>query len=101
MANYLSESFYQKQKEVFNKNFSEHFDIVYNPKILEIAPIEFQEIDNCTIFLVQINASMINFEISPYGYVMSGDPNIKCFSEYWKISINQNKKCYLMRIFQV
>lgn len=101
MVDYLSESFYRKQKGLFKDNFGDHFDIVYKPKILEIAPIEFQEIDNNASFLIQINASMVNFEISPYGYVMSGDPNIKDFSEYWQVGIDQDKNSYLIGIFQV
>ena len=98
MVDYLSDPFYEKQEKLFKDNFGENFDIVYNPKILGIAPIEFKEIDNYAIFLVQVNGSMINFEISTYGYVTSGDPNVKYFSEYWKIKIDQDKKCYLMGI---
>jgi predicted lipid-binding transport protein (Tim44 family) len=98
---YSVESFFSKQKDIFILNFRDNFDIVYNPKLLEAAPISYKQEQDKYIFRVQINAEMVNFELSPQGYVLSGEPEPRSFSEYWEIGLDSEHKWYLMGIRQI
>jgi hypothetical protein len=51
-----------------------------------------------TLQMPGVNAKMTNFVISPEGYVLSGEPFSRSFSEYWDISVNSSGKWYLVNI---
>ncbi|WP_206757595.1 hypothetical protein, partial [Nostoc sp. FACHB-888] len=58
----------------------------------------YKQEDNQHIFRVQVNGKMTNFAISSEGYVLSGEPFPRLFSEYWDISVNSSGKWYLVNI---
>lgn len=101
IVQYVAESFYSKQEYIFLRNFDDNYDIVYQPEIIEVAPISYKQEPDKYIFKIQINAKMTNFEVSPQGYVRSGEPEPRSFTEYWNISIDAENKWYLMGIEQV
>ncbi|MBD2249676.1 hypothetical protein [Nostoc sp. FACHB-888] len=98
MLDYISEPFYYLQYYVFQRDFGISFDIIYQPEIIEAAPISYKQEDNQHIFRVQINGKMTNFAISSEGYVLNGKPFPRLFSEYWDISVNSSGKWYLVNI---
>lgn len=67
-------------------------------ELLSSAPISFKNEGEGHIFRVQVNAKMTNFVISTKGYVLSGEPFNRSFSEYWDISVNSSGKWYLVNI---
>ncbi len=85
----------QKYRD-YQKYFTNNFDIIYLPKILEIAVVSFKAEAN--IFRVQINAEIINFAISASGYVLAGEPQTQKYSEYWDIEIIANDEYYIKEI---
>ncbi|MEM8718547.1 MAG: hypothetical protein AAGE84_04465 [Cyanobacteria bacterium P01_G01_bin.39] len=100
MRQYVLEPFYTKQKAIFQRNFGVNFDIVHNCSLSQIVPLEVElEQDKCFIRL-QINGEMINFKLSPEGYVLSGKSEPRLFTEYWDIQLTSDKKCYLANINQ-
>ena len=77
----------------YQKHFVDRFDIIYQPKILNIAILDFDDETNENItFKVQVNAEMINFVISQSGYVLTGEPKIQQYSEYWDIELTSDKQ---------
>ncbi len=44
---------------------------------------------------------MINFKLSRKGYILSGTPYHRSFTEYWDIKLTPDKQCYLVNISQV
>ncbi|HYX17454.1 MAG TPA: Hint domain-containing protein [Nostoc sp.] len=98
MLDYISEPFYYLQYYVFQRDFGTSFDIIYQPEVIEAAPISYKQEDNQHIFRVQVNGKMTNFVISSEGYVLSGEPFPRLFSEYWDISVNSSGKWYLVNI---
>ncbi|PSM48379.1 hypothetical protein C7Y66_14675 [Chroococcidiopsis sp. CCALA 051] len=101
MAEYVAEPFYSKQEYICLRNFGDNYDIVYQPEIIEVAPLSYKQEEDKHIFKIQINAKMTNFEVSPQGYVLSGEPEPRSFTEYWSISIDVENKWYLIGIEQV
>ena len=101
MNQYVAEPLCSRQKDIFILNFEECYDIVYQPELLEIAPISYKQEQDKHIFKVQVNAKMTNFKVSPQGYVLSGEPEPRSFTEYWNISIDSENKCYLTGIEQI
>ncbi|OWY65191.1 hypothetical protein B7486_43325 [cyanobacterium TDX16] len=101
MAQYVAEPFYSKQEYILLRDFSDNSDIVYQPEIIEVAPISYKQEQGKHIFKVQVNAKMTNFKVSPQGYVLSGEPEPRSFTEYWNISIDSENKCYLTGIEQI
>lgn len=101
MARYVAEPFYSKQEYIFLTDFGDNFDIIYQPEIIEIAPISYKQEQDKHIFQVQVNAKMTNFEVSPQGYVLSGEPEPRSFTEYWNISIDAENRWYLTGIEQI
>ncbi|MDZ7954831.1 Hint domain-containing protein [Nostoc sp. DedQUE09] len=98
MLDYISKPFYYLQYYVFQRDFGTSFDIIYQPEVIEAAPISYKQEDNQHIFRVQVNGKMTNFVISSEGYVLSGEPFPRLFSEYWDISVNSSGKWYLVNI---
>ena len=76
----------------YQKHFVDRFDIIYQPKILELAILDLKLESNRAIFKVQINAEMINFVISQAGYVLTGESKIQQYSEYWYIALTSDKQ---------
>jgi hypothetical protein len=101
MAEYVAEPFYSKQEYIFLRDFGNNFDIVYQPEIIELAPISYKQEQDKHMFKIQINAKITNFVLSPQGYVLSGAPEPRSFTEYWNISIDTENKWYLTGIEQV
>ncbi|AFY87827.1 hypothetical protein [Chroococcidiopsis thermalis] len=101
MVEYVAEPFYSKQEYIFLRDFGNNFDIVYQPEIIELAPISYRQEQDKHMFKIQINAKITNFVLSPQGYVRSGEPEPRSFTEYWNISIDAENKWYLMGIEQV
>ncbi|MBE9016726.1 hypothetical protein IQ272_11370 [Chroococcidiopsidales cyanobacterium LEGE 13417] len=101
MVQYVAEPFYSKQEYICLRDFGDNFDIVYQPEILEVAPLSYKQEQDKHIFKIQINAKMTNFEVSPQGYVLSGEPEPRSFTEYWNITMDAENKWYLTGIEQV
>ena len=101
MIEYIEPEFYAKQALTFQNDFGNNFDIVYNPEILAAIPISYDRSSNRDIFKIQVDARMINFEISTEGYILSGEAYPRSFSEYWTIAVDDDKKCVLMDIDQI
>ena len=112
MSQYVTEPFFSIQKNIFHKAVDIDFDIVYNPKLEQITPIDidFKE-DKCFLRLL-ISGSMTNFKLSATtGNVLSGTSQPRSFSEYWDIDIRKKPswgkteeseiQCYLANITQV
>ena len=77
--------YYQTQLKIFQRDFGQNFDIVYDPAIAQLIPVSCIELEDGHLFEVQVNARMINFELSPSGYVLSGEPTVRSFTECWNI----------------
>ena len=112
MSQYVTEPFFSIQKNIFHKAVGIDFDIVYNPKLEQITPIDidFKE-DKCFLRLL-ISGSMTNFKLSTTtGNVLSGISQPRPFSEYWDIEISKKTswdntgdpetKCNLANITQI
>ena len=98
MSKYIDQPFYDIQRKVFQDEFGNNFDIVYQPKLQTVVPLSYVQQDNSYIFKFQINAELINFTLSPKGYVLSGEAYPRAFTEYWKIRIDAAKHCTLTDI---
>lgn len=107
--------FYQYQNDLTNKDYdriaeyfpdffkekqylTQNINIIYQPKIIDIAIIDFKQSEDKSIFRVQINGEMTNFTISEQGYLLSGDSELKMFSEYWDIELNADNRCCIKEI---
>lgn len=101
MTDYINEPFLMKQKELFKNNFGNNFDIVYDCHLSDVVPIDIELEEYQYFFRVQINGKMINFKLSPTGYILAGKPYHRSFTEYWDIKLTLNKQCYLLNISQV
>lgn len=83
---------YKRKYKQYREYISDRFDIIYQPKILKVAILDLKLGSNRAIFKVQINAEMINFVISQTGYVLTGNPKIQQYSEYWYIALTSDKQ---------
>ena len=101
MSEYIREPLASRQKQIFQKSFGNNFDIIYACKLSQIIPLEWEAEEEQYIFRVQINAEMINFQVSGEGYILSGEPEPRCFSEYWQIGLDGENNWYLIKISQV
>ncbi len=88
-----TENYQSYRQYLANKN-----NISYQPEINELGLIDFKQSVNKDLFRVQINGKMINFTISEAGYVLSGDSQLKMFSEYWDIQLDADRRFYLKEI---
>jgi hypothetical protein len=100
MVDYIAEPFYSEQKRRCENYFAKSCDVVYKPELIELAPISLTEADNQHIFLMQLNAQIINFVISTKGTVLRGHPTPYCFTEYWQIGVDTAGKWSLINISQ-
>ena len=82
----------------YREYFSDRFDIIYRPKIIDLAIIDLKSESNKATFKVQINAEMINFVISQAGYVLTGESKIQQYSEYWYIDLTSDKQWFIRDI---
>ena len=112
MSQYITEPFYSIQKNIFHKAVGIDFDIVYNPKLEQITPIDIDFKKNKCFLRLLISGSMANFKLSATtGDVLSGTSQPRSFSEYWDIDIRKKPswgkteeseiQCYLANITQV
>ena len=76
-----------------------HFDLVYSCRIFKIIPIKFEIREELKRFVMQINGEMINFKVSSRGYILSGQPEPRLFTEYWDIALDIDNKCYIVTIY--
>ena len=102
MSSYVKEPFLSEQQGIFESNFGNNFDIVYEPEVLSITLIE-ANVDGETIhFKAQINAKMINFVVDETGGVFSGEPTHRSFSEDWSFTYEtSSRNLYLTNIEQL
>lgn len=98
---YVTQSFYKTQYDTFLKDFGDNFDITYKPELFEIVPLSYTKLQDECVFKIQINAKMVNFELSSKGFVVSGEPSPRSFTEYWDIALDKTKQCRLAGIEQV
>ncbi|MGP1383834.1 MAG: polymorphic toxin-type HINT domain-containing protein [Thainema sp.] len=101
MTKYIAQPFYQEQCDTFTKSFGNDFDIVYKPNVLDVAPLEYQQENDKAIFQIQINAEMINFDLSDEGYVLNGEPYSRSCTEFWTVGVDSEKNLELIYITQV
>jgi hypothetical protein len=101
ITEYILEPFYSRQQQIFKESFGNGFDIVYDCKLSDLIPIEFENKEKECIFRIQINAEMINFTLSVAGYILSGESYLRSFSEYWDIGLNSENNWYLIKISQI
>ena len=92
MQDYVIEPYYSKQKQIFDTSFGNNYDVVYNPNILSATPLKVDLTIKGEWVKLQVNGEMSNFEVSPTGTVMSGEPQVRQFTEYWDVFIDLNKK---------
>ena len=83
---------YKGKYKQYREYFSDRFDIIYQPKILEIAIVDLKLESNRAIFKVQVNAEMVNFVTTQAGYVLTGESKIQQYSEYWYIALTSDKQ---------
>ncbi|MBE7383616.1 MAG: hypothetical protein F6J95_019630 [Leptolyngbya sp. SIO1E4] len=101
MIEYVDQPFYKIQKKTFLNDFGDNFDIAYQPKLHAVIPLSCSQQEDSYILKFQINAELINFELSPKGYVLSGEAYPRAFTEYWTIRIDSAKGCWLIGINQL
>ncbi|MDJ0574137.1 MAG: Hint domain-containing protein [Xenococcaceae cyanobacterium MO_234.B1] len=101
MNQYILEPFLSKQKQIFKRNFGKNFDIVYDCRLSQVLPLDLKIEEGKYFFRVQINGEMINFKLSPTGYILTGKSYHRSFSEYWELKLTPEKQCYLINISQV
>jgi hypothetical protein len=101
MNQYISEPFYSQQKQIFRKNFGNSFDLIYNCRLSKIVPIDLEFKEHRCFFRVQINGEMINFKVSETGYILTGKPYARSFSEYWDLKLIADKQLSLVNITQI
>ena len=97
IKDYTLEPFKSKQKYLCS-SLNSSLEIRYNYKIPEIIPLNFEIREELMRFLVQINGEMIRFEVSKSGYILSGEPRSRSFTEYWDIALDPNDKYYIFAI---
>jgi hypothetical protein len=98
MTEYLNVPFYEQQSDRFRQAFRDGYDVVYHPKVNELAPLSYEFDDGSGFFRVQINAEMVNFSLLPRGSVLSGEPTLREFTEYWDIRVDSDRQFYLLGI---
>ncbi|MEM9088077.1 MAG: Hint domain-containing protein [Cyanobacteria bacterium P01_F01_bin.53] len=116
MTDYVAQPFYDAQYRTFQRSFGNNVDAIYQPTLQAIVPLSYQSYQQAEeveqeaekederredqhIFRVQINATMVNFELSPRGTVVSGKAYPRGFTEYWEIAIREDKACHLLNIY--
>ncbi len=95
---YTTPDYYKKQRQIHKNSFGNNFDIVYRPKTINIIPLSFHQEEDKYLFKFQVNAEMINFSITPYGKVLSGENYLRSFTEYWCVEFDLDRECYLVSI---
>ena len=100
MKQYIGDYFYGVQTKIFEQNYGENFDIVYDCSLTQIIPLDIEIKVDTYFFRVQINGEMINFKLSTDGYILSGEAYHRSFGEYWDIKLTPDKQCYLVNINQ-
>ncbi len=103
MRSYTTENFYTHQKNIFDEDFEDGWDIVYKPEVESVTPqklVQNQETWE-KVITCQINASMVNFSLDSQGKVNSGNDTRKSFTEYWSFQISSSKTFVLTNIRQI
>jgi|GEM_PF-3343442 len=101
IAKYTLRPLSLKQKEIYFPGCGNNFDLVYDCKIFEIKPLKFEVKEELQRFIIQINGEIINFNLDVQGYVVSGQPKYRPFTEFWDIAFGANYKPYIVDIYQV
>lgn len=83
MKNYTTESYFKKQKDIFEKSFGQNWDIVFEPNINLVGINSvFKNWANQELIRVQINCQMINFGIKE-NQVYLGNDKLQTCTEFW------------------
>ena len=101
IAKYTLRPFSLKQKEIYFPSCGNNFDLIYDCKIFEIKPLRFEVKEELQRFIIQINGEIINFKLDIQGYVVSGQPKYRPFTEYWDIAFGVDYQPYIVYIYQV
>ena len=99
IKNYTLEPFKSRQKYLCASSNSS-FEIRYGYNISEILPLNFEIREELMRFIIQINVKMIRFEVSKTGYILSGQSQLRSFTEYWDIAFDSNNKCYIVAVLK-
>lgn len=90
MKEYVTEPFYSIQEKIFQQTIGIDFDIVYNPQLEKIVPIDLESTNDKNFIRLLVSGSMVNFKLSATtGNVLSGTSQPRYFSEYWDIEIRK------------
>ena len=89
---YFTNFAYKRKYKQYREYIRDRFDIIYQPKILELAILDLKLESNRAIFKVQVNAEMVNFVTTQAGYVLTGESKIQQYSEYWYIALTSDKQ---------
>ncbi len=95
---YSLEPFRAKHKYISDRNINNRINIRYNYKLSEIIPLNFEVREELNRFLVQINGEIISFQVSDEGYVLSGEPQLRYFTQYWDIALGAENIGYIIAI---
>ena len=98
---YTLEPFKSRHKYLGDRSVNQKIDITYSYKLSEIVPLNFEIREELKRFVIQINGEMIRFQISDKGYVLSGQPQLRYFTEYWDIALEMNNKSYIVGIYKI
>ncbi|MEI7604355.1 MAG: Hint domain-containing protein [bacterium] len=101
MKEYIMEPLASTQAIIHRDSFGSDTDFVYNPQVIETQPVSVVDKGSYLLIKMQINASMVNFEISDDGYVLCGMDEPRKFTEYWTLNIDKaTKRTMLNKITQ-
>lgn len=101
IAKYTLRPLSLKQKEIYFPSCGNNFDLIYDCKIFEIKPLKFDVKEELQRFIIQINGEIINFKLDVQGYVVSGQPKYRPFTEYWDVAFGADYQPYIVYIYQV
>lgn len=102
MTSYVDEPYYSRQRNIFDHDFGAGFDIVYKPQVLAVVPLKIKIAKNAVQIKIQINASMVDFEILAQDKsVGSGESKTRNFTEFWTFRVDSAHNLHLVNIQQV
>ena len=91
MKNYTTESYFKKQKDIFEKSFGQNWDIVFEPNINLVGINSvFKNWSNQELIRVQINCQMVNFGIRE-NQVYLGNEKLQTCTEFWTFILENGK----------
>ncbi|HSW90329.1 MAG TPA: Hint domain-containing protein [Patescibacteria group bacterium] len=96
----VEEPFFTNGLSIYKYSFGNGHDIVYQPEIYKLIPINAEKVDEKMKIVVQLFGRMINFEVNAKGKVHSGEPFERNFTEYWTFLVDKNKNVSIWNIEQ-